>query len=675
MMHRQALLLAIALPMLGLIITACVDAIPSQPSAMEESYEVKAAACGWMRWTQEPLDLEAWFDQHPETAALHRWHSPSGTFQSARRDSMLEAQFDKLQLTMVVWRESQTEGMPTTINVENARGLIQLRRGMNLVRWWGREGSSFTIREAFRWIGPSIESIVRFDSQSKTCHRDIGSDSTQPQDLAASLTRGDLLAINMREDATWTQSWIWSPNYASFGELGNEAHVELSEQVREVSGFIAARYGLVASSYVVMLLSDVEALTDPYEALTGQELDISWWPDFACGVAWSGGIGLLADCRDPIAFDHEFVHVIQAQLANGEIGSSWETEPAWLIEGAAEYISARYRHEQNYQTYSNTRKDAIEFVRERQAQLALDRLESREDFREIEAVYTYALGMLAAEWLAAHAGDDALFSYMRQLSSVGTKWDLAFERSFGLSVEEFYEQFEQYSVDFDEPRPHLISGRLLDNSGSPVRNVKLYAYPSLGGRGLSADTDADGHFAIDVRAGSYRIAIHSESSCTTYGYVGRNGDLTTWSDAVRIKVGAADSQQLAVQIPDSPSRLRGWSTCSEAEGKQPIRGRVLSPDGEGVEDVSVFACADGACARSVTSETGAFSIDTPDQSVLLLAGPGDSLCDRWGTRGPDGELIPFGQTGSVVEVQRRARRVDIHLPAPAEELKVTNVCW
>ena len=79
---------------------------------------------------------------------------------------------------------------------------------------------------------------------------------------------------------------MWSPIHASFGTIGADAHTELSEQVREVSGYMVARYGLGAEPYLVMLLSEVSAMSGAYQALTGSEFDVSWWPDDA--AAWDG---------------------------------------------------------------------------------------------------------------------------------------------------------------------------------------------------------------------------------------------------------------------------------------------------------------------------------------------------------------------------------------------------
>ena len=54
-----------------------------------------------------------------------------------------------------------------------------------------------------------------------------------------------------------------------------------------------------------------------------------------------------------------------------------------------------------------------------------------------------ALGFLAVEWLAKRAGDSAVFEYHRQ-EPFRTGWEAAFEAAFGLTLEDFYEQFEAY---------------------------------------------------------------------------------------------------------------------------------------------------------------------------------------------------------------------------------------
>ena len=54
-----------------------------------------------------------------------------------------------------------------------------------------------------------------------------------------------------------------------------------------------------------------------------------------------------------------------------------------------------------------------------------------------------ALGFLAVDWLLERTGDPAVFEYYRVLPS-SSSWQAAFEQAFGLTINEFYEQFEAY---------------------------------------------------------------------------------------------------------------------------------------------------------------------------------------------------------------------------------------
>ena len=54
-----------------------------------------------------------------------------------------------------------------------------------------------------------------------------------------------------------------------------------------------------------------------------------------------------------------------------------------------------------------------------------------------------ALGFLAVDWLLERTGEPALFDYYRVLPPA-TSAEAAFEQAFGLTIEDFYEQFEAY---------------------------------------------------------------------------------------------------------------------------------------------------------------------------------------------------------------------------------------
>ncbi|MDE2640572.1 MAG: hypothetical protein OXI03_08330, partial [Chloroflexota bacterium] len=53
------------------------------------------------------------------------------------------------------------------------------------------------------------------------------------------------------------------------------------------------------------------------------------------------------------------------------------------------------------------------------------------------------LSFLAVEWLAQRAGEPALFQYYRLLPS-SDSWQDAFQGAFGITIDEFYDEFAKY---------------------------------------------------------------------------------------------------------------------------------------------------------------------------------------------------------------------------------------
>ena len=54
-----------------------------------------------------------------------------------------------------------------------------------------------------------------------------------------------------------------------------------------------------------------------------------------------------------------------------------------------------------------------------------------------------ALSFLAADWLLARAGERAIFEYYRLRQSTDD-WKDAFEGAFGITIDEFYQEFAEY---------------------------------------------------------------------------------------------------------------------------------------------------------------------------------------------------------------------------------------
>ena len=675
-----ALLALIAL--VALIAAACTDALPDAPPAspaLSASAEPQQAAasepgCGWLRWSDARVSLVDWFAANPQTAALHWWDAHAGEFRTVQRGAAASALYDALAPGTLVWQEREGDGPPRAFSLDHTMGLIRLQRGVNLVPWRATR-PAVSLRDALRWIGPELISAAAVSADGSPCRAlPLRNWWGQPPALAD----GDLLALELRRDAAWLQPWAQPPQLLLGAGVDPDAQDELWREWHAVSGYMASRYAAAVALRAVALQPDYASFVRAFELLLAEELAPGAWPSDACGGEVAGWIGLIVGCQQPIAFDHEYVHALQHDAATGGLGAAGEIRPFWLVEGMAMYLSARYRGDAGYEDYRSARRWAVHNARAFGGPLPLHLLETYLQWRRSPPVAAYAVGFLAAEWLAAQAGDDALFLYMRRLQRGVSRWHEAFDVAFGLSLDEFYEAFDAHALLFNRPRPHRLSGVLLEPNGAPVAGMRVYAYPEHGGWGEYNLSDSRGRFAVRLPAGRYVVAVQSGDRCTLYGrYRGGEG-LASSSDPAIVEVAARRAPAITIRLPASPSALRGWSTCDQPEGAGWLSGSVLAPDGRGVPNVDVRACDARAwqrCAHAETDSDGAYALDAPPGEYALILGPADDPCLAWGARSPTGGLTQSPDFDVIPIDQSPIRGVDIHLPAPPQELATYDHCW
>lgn len=115
---------------------------------------------------------------------------------------------------------------------------------------------------------------------------------------------------------------------------------------------------------------------------------------------------------------------------------------AWFIEGMADFITQLAIQHSRGETYSN--QDVYWWT------LQADRpLRYYEEFPEVSTGlfgHTYALGELAVGYLASKVGLSSIVNYYTQWQP-GDSWEDAFSRAFGMTVEDFYDDFAEYYSD------------------------------------------------------------------------------------------------------------------------------------------------------------------------------------------------------------------------------------
>ena len=135
------------------------------------------------------------------------------------------------------------------------------------------------------------------------------------------------------------------------------------------------------------------------------------------------------------AWAHELVHVFQYELSESRL------QPAWLTEGAAEFLADRAMLN-NDALHSAEREWVVE--RANRIDKPLGELETRDEFLDKDDLGKYyPYGHMAAELLASRAGEGAILRYYALLTR-GTDWRDAFESAFGLTVDDFYVLFEAH---------------------------------------------------------------------------------------------------------------------------------------------------------------------------------------------------------------------------------------
>ena len=186
-------------------------------------------------------------------------------------------------------------------------------------------------------------------------------------------------------------------------------------------------------------------------------------PNLRCAYASKDRIVIGPGCIDAsFVYAHEYFHILQVTLlgsvglsiipsadlfrevgggtpgaqppAHVTPGMSVGDAPAWLIEGSAEFAAALFASSR----YEEAR---YEEERARWISVATDYF-AQSDGRDalINNYIHYAVGALASEWLAAHAGEQSLVDFWRTRARHDS-FRPAFSATFGLSTDEFYDEF------------------------------------------------------------------------------------------------------------------------------------------------------------------------------------------------------------------------------------------
>ena len=150
--------------------------------------------------------------------------------------------------------------------------------------------------------------------------------------------------------------------------------------------------------------------------------------------------------RQALTLAHEYMHIVQLSFepsyARPKMDEIPFTGPQWITEGIAEYMAGF--SELSYRR-TNTRAPSFDEWIEDKIFYSGSINASLKDLATLSGMASvprsYNLSTWAVGLLAERSGTSSLFEYFKLTGSTGN-WREAFQQAFGLSVDDFYENFE-----------------------------------------------------------------------------------------------------------------------------------------------------------------------------------------------------------------------------------------
>lgn len=396
-----------------------------------------------------------------------------------------------------------------------------------------------------------------------------------------------------------------TPNWVFAGNMPDAERTALYTEMEAVRTWFSNNYGVEVTDFTILVGTTAEALAPVFRDVVGHELlggyvppgysgPTSQLPDPFVTTADDGSpVFVLIYGSNPFdkledAIAHEYFHVLQHQLLAPSDNHLSEVDPYWLVEGMAMYAD---------HAYSQSRSDRRPFLGDRYTPYAdladainlkeiitpryLENVAIESTFRDgcaIHPIYTYAIAFAGAHFLVEKAGEDSVVEFWR-LFSQRPNWQQAFEETFGMGIEDFYDSFQEWLPDQlpsyatlsvwlhwpdKEALPREVLGPLAwSTQVNPVEITS--ALTGWGGLTNGAHT-----ITFDAREsweGTLSLTFDTDA-CTRHllGWY-KNGELTDQRAEATVVQFSGESQSLDWTIPARPDTLprlqeRRFSHCN-----------------------------------------------------------------------------------------------------------------
>ena len=623
-------------------------------------------------WVADPIAIAEIFKQIPEAALIYRWDAESRTYRYAVRDG--SATLETLQPGMAAniridGRKSVKWERPLT----PAKGMVTLYSGENWVAWNGRD--EWPLDQVARGIGSSLVSI---EAEERGIVYQPGSgisEAIAPLNGESTLRRGDALRVTVNRDLRWLQPTGMMPNIVWVGDIPESVREEITADMRRLLDFFAEEFAIEPDfvETTALLFGSIDAAVRHAESgaeprplyapdhlrstlETGWQAEAQPWGFWAWVCGWQSQPP--PDCHGNKAptLAHELFHVLQDQLSTRHPHLS----PTWMSEGTATWLNWRLPPEFGQASYEDQRQWTIDRVAKTSEPLNA----GENGFYH----WVYDLGSVVADRLVEMRGVDALLDFDRLLypQSIGKErrwvqmptWHEAFEASFGITVEAFYEEFEAWRATLPKPAQQgydrqddvLLTGTLSLSNGTPALGFIAFAQEYDGelpiGLERTAVVEEDGAFSLYVAARTIQHLRLTRDGCTLW--LTTNSGLTMavpqWG-----QYGVLDTRDLSdlnLTLPDG--------ACENE-----LRINVIKLRGDDRQlELDLVAQETGSTTSVTLGPSGTFTTHAPTSGEYRLRMKIGG-CDLWYHE--DG-LVASTQSGQLLSLGEHPVTIEFNVP-------------
>ena len=250
-----------------------------------------------------------------------------------------------------------------------------------------------------------------------------------------------------------TQDDVVEPVAVFLGDVAPDLQEALRTRVKDVSAFLMGQLGAVPYEYSVYVAADEESARP---ALYGLYRQGNLGGTVYCSFRSTRGyVFHTLSCGGDLP-DRTLMRVAFVRL---QAGTDSAGQPWWLRQAGHYYATVAFEAWIGESAYAEEIERLTRPAHETEAPLR--QLETNQGWVEAGDDHSWALSLLAVDWLVDHAGERSLIEYYRLLPRGDAddvdhepgagSWEAAFEQAFGLTPDDFYEQFEAYRTELAAP--------------------------------------------------------------------------------------------------------------------------------------------------------------------------------------------------------------------------------